>query len=146
MLKKLLLGLGLIITTSQSQAKDQIDCLTTAMYHEARGESENGKLAVADVVLNRTKSKEFPDTICKVVYDQGQFSWVGKKRNPDKNSKSYQEIRELALKAKEKHDQGGYCLLPKSVLFFDGGGNNNPRLKFYTRIGGHMFYSLKGYI
>lgn len=43
-------------------------CLATALYHEARGETRPGQLAVARVILNRMRSKAYPDTICGVVY------------------------------------------------------------------------------
>lgn len=50
------------------------ECLASAIYHEARGESKSGQLAVGQVVLNRTKSDEFPDTVCKVVFQPHQFT------------------------------------------------------------------------
>ena len=37
-------------------------CLTQAIYHEARGESEKGQWAVANVIINRAMSKKFPST------------------------------------------------------------------------------------
>ncbi len=43
-------------------------CLAEAIYYEARSESRVGQMAVADVVLNRVKSRVYPDTICDVVY------------------------------------------------------------------------------
>ena len=51
-------------------------CLTQALYFEARGEGERGQLAVADVILQRQHSKYHPDTICGVVYQPYQFSFV----------------------------------------------------------------------
>jgi hypothetical protein len=48
--------------------KKQLDCLTTAIYYEARSEPVAGQLAVAQVVLNRTTSKHYPSSICEVVY------------------------------------------------------------------------------
>jgi spore germination cell wall hydrolase CwlJ-like protein len=47
-------------------------CLATAIYFEARGEPVRGQLAVAQVIMNRVRSPDFPDTVCGVVY-QGQF-------------------------------------------------------------------------
>lgn len=62
-----------------ASAKD-VDCLARAIYHEARGETRDGRRAVAEVVLNRVDSDQYPDTICGVVHDQRfggcQFSWV----------------------------------------------------------------------
>jgi spore germination cell wall hydrolase CwlJ-like protein len=60
------------------QAHEQVEryCLTQALYYEARGEGERGQLAVADVILQRQRSKYHPDTICDVVYQPYQFSFV----------------------------------------------------------------------
>ena len=49
---------------------DEWSCLTEAIYFEARGESLRGQIAVAEVILNRRDSPEFPGTICEVL-DQG---------------------------------------------------------------------------
>ena len=51
-------------------------CLTQALYYEARGEGEMGQLAVADVIIQRKNSKYHPNTICGVVYQPYQFSFV----------------------------------------------------------------------
>jgi len=64
---------------SQQQVKEEhVEryCLTQALYYEARGEGVQGQLAVADVILQRQKSKYHPDTICDVVYEPYQFSFV----------------------------------------------------------------------
>jgi hypothetical protein len=45
-----------------------LDCLTTAVYYEARGESPRGQAAVAQVVMNRVKHPAFPKTVCGVVF------------------------------------------------------------------------------
>jgi spore germination cell wall hydrolase CwlJ-like protein len=54
-------------------AAHDLDCLTAAVYYEARGESREGQAAVAQVVLNRVRSAAFPKTVCGVVY-QGAAS------------------------------------------------------------------------
>jgi hypothetical protein len=48
-------------------AKEQ-KCLAQGIYFEARGESEDGQAAVAQVILNRVRNPAYPDTICDVVY------------------------------------------------------------------------------
>jgi spore germination cell wall hydrolase CwlJ-like protein len=60
-----------------------LDCLTQAVYYEARGESAQGQAAVAQVVLNRVRHPAFPKTICGVVFQGAgmrktdcQFSFV----------------------------------------------------------------------
>ncbi|WP_420860770.1 cell wall hydrolase [Algirhabdus cladophorae] len=42
-------------------------CLAEALYFEARGESIKGQFAVAEVILNRVKSRRFPNTVCGVI-------------------------------------------------------------------------------
>jgi hypothetical protein len=54
----------------------QATCLATAVYFEARGESTQGQLAVADVVMNRAASGKYPGTWCDVVKQPWQFSFV----------------------------------------------------------------------
>jgi hypothetical protein len=51
-------------------------CLASAVYFEAKGESLAGQLAVARVVLARANSGRFPSTLCGVVLQKGQFSFV----------------------------------------------------------------------
>ncbi|NJM83598.1 MAG: cell wall hydrolase [Tabrizicola sp.] len=55
-------------------------CLTTALYFEARGEGLQGQFAVAEVILNRAESPLYPGSICGVVNQRGgggcQFSFV----------------------------------------------------------------------
>ncbi len=64
-------------------------CLALAVYHEARGEPLIGQKAVAEVVMNRVASDRFPDTICGVVMQPKQFSfvstngWAGIPTDPD---------------------------------------------------------------
>ena len=49
-------------------AQKQQKCLAEGIYFEARGESESGQAAVAQVILNRVRNPAYPDTICGVVY------------------------------------------------------------------------------
>ena len=53
-----------------------IDCLAHAVYFEAKSEPLNGQLAVAQVILNRAKSGRFAPTVCGVVKQPSQFSFV----------------------------------------------------------------------
>jgi len=54
----------------------QWQCMATAIYHEARGESLRGQFAVAEVVMNRTESPAYPKTVCGVVKQGCQFSFM----------------------------------------------------------------------
>ncbi len=49
-------------------ASRDLDCLTQAVYYEARGEGREGMRAVAQVVLNRARHSAFPKTVCGVVF------------------------------------------------------------------------------
>ena len=51
-------------------------CLAGAIYFESKGEPLDGQLAVAHVILNRAKSGRFASSICGVVHQRGQFSFV----------------------------------------------------------------------
>jgi hypothetical protein len=65
------------------QPDAELQCLALTVYHEARGEPEPGKLAVAHVVINRSRDARFPRRICDVVYQHVgsvpggcEFSWT----------------------------------------------------------------------
>ena len=67
----------LLISTAKA---NDFNCLVEAIYHEARSEEMIPQLAVANVILTRVESSNFPNTICKVVH-QGRY-W---KKNPVRN-------------------------------------------------------------
>ena len=58
------------LTTPPVVPTDPIECLTQAVYYEARNESEEGQAAVAEVVMNRTRSGVYPQAVCAVVYQR----------------------------------------------------------------------------
>lgn len=64
-----------LVFKGESEAEFQVRqrrCLATAIYFEARSEPVRGQLAVAQVIMNRVRSSDYPDTICGVVF-QGQW-------------------------------------------------------------------------
>tara|TARA_R100001015_G_scaffold3140_1_gene1057 strand:+ start:2097 stop:2588 length:492 start_codon:yes stop_codon:yes gene_type:complete len=86
----------------------QLDCLVEAIYFEARSENFIGQLAVANVILNRVKSKKFPNKICDVVH-QGYYYkgnpvrhkcmfsyWCDGKPEKFKDTKAYLTARNVA--------------------------------------------------
>lgn len=89
--------------------QEQIDCLAQNIYFEARGESQRGQMAVAQVTINRVKSKEFSGTICHVVHEKHyvlgswhcQFSWVCNKKVKQEaiDQNAYKVALEIATKA-----------------------------------------------
>lgn len=58
------------------------ECLANAVYFESKGEPLQGQLSVAEVVVNRTRSGRFPASVCGVVKQRGQFSFVRGGRLP----------------------------------------------------------------
>ena len=92
----------------------EVMCMAKNIFFEAAIESTAGKLAVAQVTLNRVNSKYYPNTVCEVVYeglhytasnglqlpvrDRCQFSWYcdGKGDEPRKNTKLWADTQELA--------------------------------------------------
>ncbi|MEI4506327.1 cell wall hydrolase [Sphingopyxis sp. CCNWLW253] len=60
----------------------ELRCLAGAVYFESRGESLPGQLAVAHVVINRAQSGRFPKSLCGVVHQKSQFSFVRGGRMP----------------------------------------------------------------
>ena len=62
---------------AMSDADDsELRCLATAVYFESKGEPLNGQLAVAQVIMNRAQSGRFASTLCGVVKQPSQFSFV----------------------------------------------------------------------
>ena len=78
---KLIISLSLLVFSFFLLADDydeQTICLAQNIYHEARGEIVEGQIAVSNVVINRVKSKQFPNDICSVVYQRNQIEIIDK--------------------------------------------------------------------
>ncbi len=101
---------GLVKSTPVSEARlgDQQHCLAQAVYFEARSETIDGQLAVAQVVLNRVESRRYPSTICGVVFQnerlrhrcQFSFACDGRSDTPHEARawETAQRISTIALK------------------------------------------------
>jgi spore germination cell wall hydrolase CwlJ-like protein len=120
-----------------SELSAELRCMELNLYHEARGESKAGILAVGHVTLNRVSDRRFPNTICNVVYQKHQFSWVrtNKKANKTKVPKRIREITYKLVVLKTYKDN------TKGSLFFHNHTVNpawgkKPRVV----IGEHIFY------
>ena len=61
-------------------SQKDLHCLAKNIFHEAGVEDRAGKLAVAQVTLNRLRTKRWGETICEVVYAKAQFSWTLEKK------------------------------------------------------------------
>ncbi len=90
---------GVLIGTSEYHNKDLL-CLKSVLWHEARGEPEEGIRAVMSVIYNRKKAKGYPNTFCGVILQDKQFSAF----NSDKSlaTKPLKPIRELDKEAYRK--------------------------------------------
>ena len=86
--------------------REELACLALNIYFEARGEPDEGKIAVSHVVMNRVASERFPNTICEVVRQGGevrryrcQFSWWCDGRSDKPRSRADWALsNEIALK------------------------------------------------
>ena len=56
-----------LATQNLAKGGSEWECLSEALYFEARGESVKGQFAVAEVILNRVDNPRYPNTVCKVV-------------------------------------------------------------------------------
>ena len=69
-------SLPALIEQAEAKGDDEWHCLAEALYHEARGESLTGQIAVAEVILNRRDSGRYPDTVCGVVQQGTGKQWM----------------------------------------------------------------------
>ena len=83
--------------TSESMS-EQLRCLASAVYFEARGEPLAGQLAVAKVIMNRANSRQFPSSYCGVVKQRSQFSFVkgGNIPAPRKGTTAWNRAKAIA--------------------------------------------------
>lgn len=90
-----------LVKTRQQVAMSskELDCLAKNIYHEAGVEDRAGKIAVAQVTLNRLKEGRWGKDICKVVYSKAQFSWTldKKKRTAKPEGLLWEQSRAVAL-------------------------------------------------
>ena len=126
-----------ITSTLEAKSYDstQMNCLALVGYHEAKGESDRGMIAVMQVTMNRVKSEKFANTICGVVYQKSQYSWV--KHNPKvKEKEQYERAKRLAQEAVEgKHKDWS-----RGALYFNSLHKQPKGTMCTVRIGNHSFY------
>lgn len=68
------LGLCLLLAACGGGRQSEQECMERAMYFESNRSSWDGLIAVGSVVMNRVESDQFPDTVCGVVGQKGQFA------------------------------------------------------------------------
>ncbi|WP_294195641.1 cell wall hydrolase [uncultured Sphingomonas sp.] len=121
----------------RSDADEDLRCLAGAIYFESRGEPLSGQLAVAEVILNRTRSRRFGGSVCDVVTQKGQFSFVRGGRMPAAPSnddwRTAMAVAKVAIKDAWESDAS-------NALYFNhrrAGHANGVRV---ASIGNHVFY------
>jgi spore germination cell wall hydrolase CwlJ-like protein len=122
-------------------------CLTEALYFEARGESLEGQIAVAEVILNRVDSALYPRAVCGVVKQRGgggcQFSYVchGKSKMREKAA------ADLAGRIARAMLDGAPRLLTDGATHFHTRSVRpgwSKRFAHTASIGAHLFYRQPG--
>lgn len=140
---KRLLWLMLLASSSvQAYTWKDAKCLADNAFYEARGEGIRGMQAVMDVTLNRKESGKFPNTVCKVVYQRGQFSWThqAKQKVLDKElQEEYYLAMHLARGMLVGHGRG----ITKGALWYHE-KRVNPKwasqMQKVKKIKSHVFY------
>jgi len=134
------------ITTAMRER--QLTCLATNIYYEAGNQPFEGKVAVAQVTINRTESGQYPNDICKTIYQKNivyekvlcQFSWVCDRAVVARpvNRANFKESEEVAKKVLLE----GFRLPSlKDAMYFHGDYiNPGWKREKITKIGNHIFY------
>jgi spore germination cell wall hydrolase CwlJ-like protein len=134
-------------------SKEEQLCLTQAIYHEARGESEAGQWAVANVIINRAMSKKFPSSLCGVVFqnaDKGRFkcqftfacdgrSDFGTEQGAWKRASKMAQVAFREFQAGERPG-----VVPNSTLYYHTTAvapNWSNKFNRVAAIGSHLFYA-----
>jgi spore germination cell wall hydrolase CwlJ-like protein len=80
----------------------ELNCLAIGVYYESKGEPLEGQLAVAEVILNRAESGRFPRSVCGVLKQRGQFSFVrgGQLPQPPEGARAWKTALAVARVAR----------------------------------------------
>lgn len=138
----------------QSMQELNKSCLTANIFFEARGESDKGKKAVAEVTVNRALSELYPEGVCNVVFQRKQFSWTHQQ-----NWGTIDAVLKGKLLAFEQKDKLSYrssyriaeaylqkpfpVLLNRNSLFYHNKKIKpvwSHKMKKTSTIGNHVFY------
>ena len=126
----------------------QLECLSRNIYYEAGNQPFEGKVAVAQVTINRAESGQFPADICKVVYQKNivyekvlcQFSWYCENATMTK-PKNTAMFKESEMVARQVLLEGFRLPSLKNALYFHA-THINPKWnrERVAIIAGHVFY------
>lgn len=134
------------ITTAMRER--QLSCLSKNIYYEAGNEPFEGKVAVAQVTLNRVESGKFPDDVCKTIYQKNviyekvicQFSWACDRDTGQRppNNANYRESIEVAKKVLLEDFR--LPALKEAMYYHADYINPGWKREKITKIGRHIFY------
>ncbi|RYY27869.1 MAG: cell wall hydrolase [Sphingomonadales bacterium] len=116
----------------------ELHCLAVGIYYESKGEPLAGQLAVAEVILNRSTSGRFPRSVCSVLTQRGQFSFVrgGQLPKPPANAQWRKALAVAQVAEKDLWESP-----VADALFFHARyvspGWKRPRV---GSVGNHIFY------
>jgi spore germination cell wall hydrolase CwlJ-like protein len=116
-----------------------MECLAGAIYFESKGEPLAGQLAVAEVIINRTKSGRYPKTLCGVVKQPSQFSFVRGGRIPaiPRNSPHWRKAVAIAHIAQNDLADSP---VPTALSFHATYVSPRWKMKRIATVGNHVFY------
>ena len=120
---------------------EEANCIAVAVYHEARGETLEGQLAVARVIMNRAASGRYPASWCGVVKQPWQFSFVrnGYMPSVDQSSQAWRNALGVTRLAINNAVQS----VPTDCLWYHANYVSpswGRRLTRVSQIGAHIFY------
>ena len=131
-----------------SQKMKDLECLTKNIYWEAAHEPVAGKIAVAQVTLNRVESEDFADSVCGVVYEKNvfyqkivcQFSWYCENNHKIKpvNKEMWNESKEVATKV--LFEDLRLPSLTEAIYYHADYVNPKWKKPKIEKIGRHIFY------
>jgi spore germination cell wall hydrolase CwlJ-like protein len=134
------------ITTAMRER--QLGCLSKNIYYEAGSEPFEGKVAVAQVTLNRVNSGQFPNDVCKTIYQKNvfyekvvcQFSWACDRDSGARppNNANFRESEEVAKKV--LLEEFRLPALKEAMYYHADYINPGWKREKITKIGHHIFY------
>ena len=125
--------------SSTETPDEESECLARAVYYESKGEPLSGQLTVAEVIINRAESGRFASTLCGVVRQRGQFSFVrgGQIPTPPRASRDWRTAVAIAEIAVRDLADGG---APRALFFHARHVSPGWRLTRVATVGNHIFY------
>ncbi len=124
---------------SSGSVDREMRCLAGAIYFEARGETQEGQLAVGRVIINRSESGRFPASYCGVVYQPGQFSFVQGKHMPSIREASADWHEALAI-ARIAVEESWKSEAEDALYFHAKRVSPKWRLTRVAQVDDHIFY------